>query len=81
MQVVHGAMGLTAEKFDNMYISDSYISLIPYDENKLSIEFFNYLSQMKHMYYIALVSSTGVHIEKMTFDFVSRFYALRLISY
>ncbi len=68
MQVVHGAMGLTSEEFDSMYISDSYISLIPCDEKKLNIDFFNYLSQMRHMYYIALVSSTGVHIEKMTFD-------------
>jgi len=68
MQVVHGAMGLTTEQFDNMYISDSYISLVPCDENKLNMEFFNWFSKMKHMYYIALVSSTGVHIEKMTFD-------------
>ena len=68
MQVVHGACGLTTTEFDGKTISGSYIALVAKDPSVLDIEFFNYLSQMPFMYHLALVSSYGVHIEKMTFD-------------
>jgi type I restriction enzyme S subunit len=68
MQVVHGAMGLTTAGFDGLKVSDSYIALNSRDETKLDIEFFNYLSQTRAIYHLALLSSYGVHIEKMTFN-------------
>jgi type I restriction enzyme S subunit len=67
MQVVHGAWGLVTPEFDGMFVSDSYIGLVPRDEKALSIEFFNYLSQTRHLRHLAYISSHGVHIEKMTF--------------
>ncbi len=68
MQIVHGASGLVTEEFDGMMISNSYIALIPRNNNKLSIEFFNYLSQTPYFYHLTYLASYGVHIEKMTFN-------------
>ena len=68
MQVVHGAWGLVTPEFDGMFVSDSYISLVPKDGSPLKIEFLNYLSQMRFMRHLAYISSHGVHIEKMTFN-------------
>ena len=68
MQIVHGASGLTTKEFNNMKISGSYIALIEKDSNILNIEYFNLWSQMPYFYYQTLISSYGVHIEKMTFD-------------
>jgi type I restriction enzyme, S subunit len=67
MQVVHGAWGLVTPEFDGMFVSDSYIALVPRDA-QLKIKFFNYLSQTRHLRHLAYISSHGVHIEKMTFN-------------
>ena len=69
MQVVHGAMGLVRDKFDGMQISGSYIAINSKDEDRLDIEFFDWLSRMPEMYHRAYLCSYGVHIEKMTFNF------------
>ncbi|TPL88993.1 hypothetical protein FJ950_01150 [Mesorhizobium sp. B2-3-14] len=68
MQVVHGAMAMTPAKYDGMHISNSYISLIPRNKDRLQIRFFDWLSRMPCMYRLAYLSSYGVHIEKMTFN-------------
>jgi type I restriction enzyme, S subunit len=68
MQVVHGAWGLVTPEFDRMFVSDSYISLVPKHGSALKIEFLNYLSQMRFMRHLAYICSHGVHIEKMTFN-------------
>jgi len=67
MQVVHGAWGLVTPEFDGMFVSDSYIALVPRDGSALKIEFLNYLSRMPLMRHLAYICSHGVHIEKMTF--------------
>ncbi|MFN8348334.1 MAG: hypothetical protein U0X91_25255 [Spirosomataceae bacterium] len=69
MQIVHGASGLTTNEFDGMMISGSYIAVVPRNENTLSIDYFNWYSQLPYFYHQTFVSSYGVHIEKMTFDF------------
>src|SRR5690606_9865075 len=69
MQIVHGAAGLVSDEFDGFHVSDSYISLIPKDENKLDIHFFAWFAKQKLMYHKAFLCSYGVHIEKMTFNF------------
>jgi type I restriction enzyme S subunit len=69
MQVVHGASGLTTEKFNNMKISGSYISARSRDEKVLNIEFFSWLSQLPYFYHQTYIASYGVHIEKMTFNY------------
>lgn len=68
MQVVHGAAALVSEEFDGMKISGSYAALVSRDEEKLLIKYFDYLSRLPEMYAVALRSSYGVHIEKMTFN-------------
>jgi type I restriction enzyme S subunit len=67
MQVVHGALGLVENDFENYYVSDSYI-ILQSKEESLNIKFFNYLTQMPFMYHKTYISSYGVHIEKMTFN-------------
>lgn len=69
MQVVHGASGLVTNDFDGFHVSDSYISLISKDPNKLDMIFFSWLAKQKIMYHKAYLCSYGVHIEKMTFNF------------
>ncbi len=68
MQVVHGAMGIITKPFENMYISGSYLSLIPKSEADIDIYYFDYLSRTPELYHAAYISSYGVHIEKMTFN-------------
>ncbi|MBN2003744.1 MAG: restriction endonuclease subunit S [Anaerolineae bacterium] len=68
MQVVHGAWALTPQEFDGMHISNSYMALVSRDSSKLDIRYFDWLSRMPFMYHLAYVSSSGVHIEKMSFD-------------
>ena len=68
MQVVHGAWGLVTPEFDGMFVSDSYIGLVPREGSALKVEFLNYLSRMRFMRHLAYISSHGVHIEKMTFN-------------
>jgi len=68
MQVVHGAWGLVTPEFDGMFVSDSYIALVPLDSKKLRVEFLNYLSQTRYLRHLAYLACHGVHIEKMTFN-------------
>ena len=68
MQIVHGASGLVTKEFDGMKISGSYIALVAKDKNKTDINFINWYSKTPHFYHQTYVSSSGVHIEKMTFD-------------
>ncbi len=69
MQIVHGASAVVPAELSGMKISGSYISLHSKDENLLDISFFNWLSKTRWFYRMAYISSYGVHIEKMTFDF------------
>ena len=69
MQIVHGASGLTTDGFDGMKISGSYIAVRARNESILNTEFLNWYSKLPHFYHQCYISSYGVHIEKMTFDF------------
>jgi type I restriction enzyme S subunit len=69
MQIVHGASALVNDYFENYYVSGSYIVLNIRDKRILNPEFLNYYSKQKLFYYQTYLSSYGVHIEKMTFDF------------
>ena len=70
MQIVHGASGLVRKEHDGMKISGSYIAVISRDLEVFDIEFFDWYSQLKSFYRLCYTSSYGVHIEKMTFNFV-----------
>ena len=69
MQIVHGASALVTKEFEGAKISGSYIAVVAKDPKLLSMDFFNWYSQLPYFYHQALISSYGVHIEKMTFDF------------
>ncbi len=69
MQIVHGASALVTKEFAGAKISGSYIAVVANDKKQLNMEFFNWYSQMKYFYHQTYISSYGVHIEKMTFDF------------
>ena len=71
MQIVHGASALVTNEFAGSKISGSYIAVIARDPKSLNIEFFNWYSQTPYFYHQTYISSYGVHIEKMTFDFES----------
>ena len=69
MQILHGASGLVTKEFAGAKISGSYIAVVPSNAQLLDIEFFQLYSQMPYFYHQTYISSYGVHIEKMTFDF------------
>jgi type I restriction enzyme S subunit len=69
MQIVHGASALVTKEYNGAKISGSYIAAVAKDSKLLNMEFFNWYSQLPYFYHQALISSYGVHIEKMTFDF------------
>lgn len=69
MQIVHGASALVTKEFEGAKISGSYIATVTKDLNLLNIEFFDWYSKQPFFYHQTLISSYGVHIEKMTFDF------------
>lgn len=71
MQIVHGASALVKGDFDGFNISGSYIALVPKDQAKLDIEYFDWYSRTPYFYKLAYISSYGVHIEKMTFNLKS----------
>jgi len=71
MQILHGASGLVTEEFNGMKISGSYIAVISKNPELLHMEFFNWIAKMPYFYHQTYISSFGVHIEKMTFDFES----------
>jgi type I restriction enzyme S subunit len=69
MQIVHGASALVSSSLSGMKISGSYIAARSKDDSVLDIQFFNWLSKTPWFYRLTYISSYGVHIEKMTFDF------------
>lgn len=69
MQILHGASALVTKEFDGAKISGSYIAVVPKDKQQLDMEFFQWYSQTPYFYHQTYISSYGVHIEKMTFDF------------
>lgn len=71
MQIVHGASALVTQEFDGAKISGSYIATIAKDPSILNMEFLGWYSRLPYFYHQTLISSYGVHIEKMTFDFES----------
>ena len=69
MQILHGASALVTKEFDGAKISGSYIAVVPKDKKQLNMDFFQWYSQTPYFYHQTYISSYGVHIEKMTFDF------------
>jgi len=69
MQILHGASALVTKEFDGAKISGSYIAVVAKDAKLLNLEFFQWYSQVPYFYHQTYISSYGVHIEKMTFDF------------
>ena len=69
MQILHGASALVTKEFDGAKISGSYIAVVAKDKKQLNMEFFQWYSQVPYFYHQTYISSYGVHIEKMTFDF------------
>ena len=69
MQIVHGATAIVPKALTGMKISGSYIAVHAKDEKKIDIHFFNWLSKAPWFYRLAYISSYGVHIEKMTFNY------------
>jgi type I restriction enzyme S subunit len=69
MQILHGASALVTKEFDGAKISGSYIAVVPKEKKQLNMEFFQWYSQTLYFYHQTYISSYGVHIEKMTFDF------------
>lgn len=69
MQIVHGASGLVSPEHHGMMASASYIIMRTKKENRLDIRFLDLLSRLPWFYHLTYLSSHGVHIEKMTFDF------------
>jgi type I restriction enzyme S subunit len=69
MQILHGASALVTKEFDGAKISGSYIAVVAKDEKLLNMEFLQWYSQVPYFYHQTYISSYGVHIEKMTFDF------------
>lgn len=71
MQIVHGASALVTKQFEGAKISGSYITVIPRSSSLLNINYFNFYSRTPFFYHMTYISSYGVHIEKMTFNFES----------
>jgi len=69
MQILHGASALVTKEFAGAMISGSYIAVVAKDKKILNMEFLNWVSQLTYFYHQTYISSYGVHIEKMTFDF------------
>ncbi len=71
MQIVHGASALVTKEFTGAKISGSYIAVVSKNRDTLNMEYFNWYSKMPLFYHHTYISSYGVHIEKMTFDFTT----------
>lgn len=71
MQIVHGASALVTKEFAGSKISGSYIAVVAKNPRVLNMQFFSWHSQTPYFYHQTYISSYGVHIEKMTFDFES----------
>lgn len=66
-QVVHGATGIIPKNLNDAIVSNEY--LVVEDNEKLSTEFLNLLSCLPKMKNDFFLSSYGVDIEKLFFDF------------
>ena len=66
-QVVHGANGIVPEVLNDAIVSNEY--LVFQESDKLNMEFLAILSKLPYMYEAFFLSSNGVHIEKLLFDF------------
>lgn len=71
MQILHGASALVTKAFAGAKISGSYIAVVAKDPKLFDLEFLKWYSQLSYFYHQTYISSYGVHIEKMTFDFES----------
>jgi type I restriction enzyme S subunit len=71
MQIVHGASALVNKAFAGSAISGSYIAVVAKDKKILDIRYLDWYSRTPYFYHQTYISSYGVHIEKMTFDFES----------
>ncbi|MGN8225539.1 restriction endonuclease subunit S [Gracilimonas sp. BCB1] len=68
MQIVHGASAVVTPEFEDLYVSNSYHTLVKKKDVELDMTFFDYISQLPYFYHLSYISSYGVHIEKMTFN-------------
>jgi type I restriction enzyme S subunit len=68
MQIVHGASAVVDPEFEDLYVSNSYHTLVKKSGVELDMNFFDYVSQLPYFYHLTYISSYGVHIEKMTFN-------------
>lgn len=68
MQAVHGALAVVPSEFDGYQVSGMYMVLRPKTPVRIRTEFLHLASHLRQMYRNVLISSHGVHIEKMTFD-------------
>ncbi len=68
MQVVHGACSYIPTEFEDLFLSASYVSLLPKKPARINTKYLHYYSHLWQSYKAFLRSSHGVHIEKMTFD-------------
>jgi len=66
-QVVHGANGVVPAVLDDAIVSNEY--LVFQESELLNMEFLAILSKLPSMYEAFFLSSNGVHIEKLLFDF------------
>ncbi len=67
-QVIHGAMAMATKEFDGAYISDAYVTLVPKEKGAMHMPFFDFMSRLKELYYVAFRCSYGVALEKMFFN-------------
>lgn len=68
MQVVHGACSYVSERFSDAFLSASYTQFQAKSPPKIDTKYLHYYSHTNESYNAFLMSSHGVHIEKMTFD-------------
>ena len=68
-QVSHGAWGVVSPEFHDTKVSDEYDCLTVKDKTKIDVDFWGWLCKTPQMQRYSYLSSNGVHIEKLIFDF------------
>jgi len=68
MQVVHGACSYVPECLSDSFLSASYTQFQAKSPPKIDTKYLHYYSHTNDSYNAFLMSSHGVHIEKLTFD-------------
>ena len=66
-QVIHGANGLVPLSLNNAIVSNEYLVII--SNHLINTQFLSLLSARKEMYKNFFLSSYGIDIEKLVFDF------------